>query len=623
MKHVQAIVMALLCCPILLSGQTHKTKETPASSQSSHDKSDRKPSPEDAHRDVMVELLNSKVERLERQMQQMQQSLSERDIQLQQSQATAAAAQAAANAANERATRAEETIGTSYQQLSNLQGAVADLKQSSVTTQKSIADGVKANIESQSSLHFMGVTLKPGGFLAGETVWRRRGIGGDINTQFTGIPFAGQTAGTLSEFNVSARQSRLSLLAEGHIPGGVMRGYYETDFLSSGTTSNDNQSNSYTMRTRQLWGQAQFGPSWTFTAGQTWSLATEYKSGSGLSPRNEAIPMTIDAQYNAGFTWARQAGFRVVRTMGKQFAVGFAAEEPQTLNIGGHNLAPLVYQQAGNSGGLYNATANYSFNRAPDLILKVSADPHFGHYELFAIGRFFRDRIYPDVCWTSTGVSVITGASCSKVTTFPTLISTAGAANSKTEGGGVGANARVTLLHQLDVGAHVLIGDGIGRYSTSTLPDVTGQPDGSLEPLKGGSGLGSLEWHRWPRLDLYGYYGGEYVAREFYVNPAGTLTGYGAPTNVTRGCQTEAPPAASPNGGGNVPGSPSSCTADNRNIQEGTIGYWYRLYKGDRGTLQQGFQFSYVARHTWLGAGGSPKAIDDMWFASFRYYLPQ
>jgi hypothetical protein len=77
-----------------------------------------------------------------------------------------------------------------------------------------------------------------------------------------------------------------------------------------------------------------------------------------------------------------------------------------------------------------------------------------------------------------------------------------------------------------------------------------------------------------------------------------------------------------------VPGSATNCSADNRNIQEGTFGYWYRFYQGGRGTLQQGIQYSYAVRHTWQGIGVnglgfSPKAIDNMIFTSFRYYFPK
>jgi len=198
------------------------------------------------------------------------------------------------------------------------------------------------------------------------------------------------------------------------------------------------------------------------------------------------------------------------------------------------------------------------------------------------------------------------------------------------------------LNKRLDIGAHVLAGSGIGRYSTTTLSDMTLHADGSLEPLSAGSALGSLEFHATPRLDIYGYYGGEYVKRAYYWNglydQSGTaatnptyglpiLVGYGAPTNVVTGCNVEATPSGS--GSVSLPGTATNCNADTRNIQEGTVGYWFRFYKGSKGTLQQGFQYSYLVRHTWLGIGdplnsvsGSPKAVNNMWFTSFRYYLP-
>jgi hypothetical protein len=299
------------------------------------------------------------------------------------------------------------------------------------------------------------------------------------------------------------------------------------------------------------------------------------------------------------------------------------------LNIGGHNLPTIAYQQAGNAGGLYNPTANYSFNWAPDVLAKIAYEPAWGHFEVFGIGRFFRDRVFPNG-------PLPPGAP------QPTTTSALGAFTDKTEGGGLGANGRVSLFrNRFDIGAHILAGDGVGRYSTSTLPDATAHPDGSLELLAGGSALGSVEWHATPRLDLYGYYGGEYAKRAWYNTgylntTAGPtlgqpiLAGYGAPTNAVYGCYTEVLPVSSPNGGGNVPGSAANCNADTRNIQEGTLGYWFRLYRGTHGTLQQGIQYSYTERHSWQGIGdpaaglpNSPKAIENMWFTSFRYYLPQ
>jgi hypothetical protein len=423
------------------------------------------------------------------------------------------------------------------------------------------------------------------------------------------------------------------MLFEGKLDNVKIGGYYEGDFLSAGTTSNNNQSNSYTFRQRQLWAQDALASGWTITGGQMWSLATEYRSG--LTNNKEAIPMTIDAQYTVGFTWERQYGFRVVKDIRDKFWAGFAVEESQTLNIGGHNLPALLYQQAGNGGGLYNSTANYSFNYAPDLIAKVVAEPGFGHYEIFGVGRFFRARAFPNDSYS------------------PATPSAAGAFTSKTDGGGLGANARFPLFaRKLEVGVHGLVGNGIGRYGTTTLPDATAHPDGTLELLVGGSALGSVEWHALSRLDLYAYYGGEYDKRAFYPTglfntvppklptdpPLGQpiIAGYGAPTNIVIGCSMEVVPVSSPNGGGLVLGSALGCSADNRNIQEGTLGYWFRFYKGLKGTLQQGIQYSYAERHTWQGVGlaanpvtgtpaipGSPKANDNMFWTSFRYYLPQ
>jgi hypothetical protein len=76
--------------------------------------------------------------------------------------------------------------------------------------------------------------------------------------------------------------------------------------------------------------------------------------------------------------------------------IGGSVEEAQTLNIGGHNLPTLTYQQTGNPGGLYSPTSNYSFNYAPDLIAKAAYENNWGHFEVFGIGRFFRDRVFPN-----------------------------------------------------------------------------------------------------------------------------------------------------------------------------------------------------------------------------------
>lgn len=570
--------------------------------------------------------MNERLQTLQRKYDDLERRTAVRDAELELARKDVAAAKVEATHANEVTVQALGADGSTARKMAE---EVSDLKATATTLTSKVETTQQETrkLLHPETIHFRGIELTPGGYLAAETVNRQRATGGDVNTQFNGIPFAGTTAGVLSEFNASGRQSRISLLAEGQLPSAKLRGYFEADFLGAGTTSNDNQSNSYPLRLRQAWAQAQLNSGWTLTGGQMWSLATEYRHG--LANLSEAIPLTIDAQYNVGFTWERQYGFRVVKQVGRRLWIGGAVEEAQTLNIGGRNLPTIAYQQAGNAGGLYSPTSNYSFNFAPDLIAKIAYEDNRAHLEIFGIGRFFRDRVFPNG-------SVPPGAQ------QPTTVSAQGAYTVKTEGGGAGANARISLFaKRLDLGAHALLGNGVGRYGTGTLPDATAHPDGSLQLLTGGSALGSAEWHATPRFDLYAYYGGEYAKRAWYKTQytnttAGPtfgqpiLTGYGAPTNVVSGCYTEVLPTASSNGGGNVPGAAVNCNADTRNLQEGTFGFWFRFYKGTHGTLQQGIQYSYAVRHTWQGIGdinnnlpNSPKAINNMWFTSFRYYLPQ
>ena len=543
-------------------------------------------------------------QQMQTQIDALKQQLADRDAQVAAAQQAAQAAQQSAQAAASQASAAESANSANTQAVTNLQTSVGDIKTTTAPVQAQQTE-LKKQVMEPTTLHYKGITLTPGGFLAAETVWRQRGIGGDINTQFTGIPFSGASAGKLSEFNGSGRQSRLSLLAEGKNDDWTYRGYYEADFLSAGVTSNGNESNSYTLRQRQVWAQAQSDGGWAFTGGQMWSMLTENKQG--ITNRTEATPMTIDPQYNVGFVWARQYGFRVTKDFGDKLWLGLAAEEAQATNVGCHTpssipaiCTAIAYQIAGNTGGLYDNQSNYSYNLLPDFVGKAVFEPGFGHYELEGVITTFRDRYFPNA--TATPPSAV------------------GALNQTTAGGGLGASGRWSLAHKtVDVGFKGLLGAGIERYGSSTLPEVTVKPNGALEPLRGGSALATVELHPGPKLDVYANFGVDYVEKAVYqlVIASGPVDyGYGSPNQNTTGCQTEAPPS------GGLTTSPANCTADNRAIGEGTLGYWYRFYKGSKGTLQQGLQFSYVQRSTWQGTGGSPKATDAMIFSSFRYYIP-
>ncbi len=509
------------------------------------------------------------------------------------------------------------------------------------------------------AIQFKGITLTPGGFMAAETVWRQKALGSDINTPFNGVPFSGASAAHISEFNASGRQSRISMLMEGKLDNVKIGGYYEMDFLSAGATSNNNQSNSYTMRQRQFWAQAAFNNGWTVTGGQQWSLLTE--TTTGMDNRTENLPMTIDAQYNVGFSWARQFGFRVTKNFNHKVWLGFAVEEPQaTLTVHGNPTAqaaapPLTCTTPGvngcsatgtitiNSnptfnnfllgsfgagGGLYNVLGNYAFNPAPDLIFKAVFEPGFGHYEVFGVLSQFRDRVFPCVPLTGTTPP----GTCASIT------SAAGALNDSRTGGGAGANARWALLNKhVDLGLHFFGGDGIGRYGSVGLPDATTRPNGTLALLRNYQALGTLQLHPGKKLDVYFNVGGEFTNRAQYIKSGTTPNdGYGALGFSNAGCLTETLPLTGPSSSTNtgvptgvggatgfIPGPLGSCTGDTRRVVEGTVGFWYRFYNGPKGKTQFGVQYSNYIRNTFSGASSlEPHADQNMIFTSFRYYLP-
>ena len=82
-----------------------------------------------------------------------------------------------------------------------------------------------------------GVKVTLGGFLAAEGVWRQRNETADMGSNFGAIPYPFSPMFNENEFRASARQSRISLKAEGQIdPYQKLWGYYEMDFLGVGTT---------------------------------------------------------------------------------------------------------------------------------------------------------------------------------------------------------------------------------------------------------------------------------------------------------------------------------------------------------------------------------------------------
>ena len=628
MKAIAAVVVAAG----VTSAYAYQAAPAPAKKSTKHTAAKPKPAP--AATAAEVQELRQE---MQNQINTLKQQLSDRDTQLRQAQDAAAAAQAAANRAQAAANAQQQALTENASAVTTLQSTVGDLKSNQASLATTIQDNqtsIKKAIENPDSLHYKGIEITPGGFMAAETVYRSRATGGDIATPFSAIPFDGTNAAHLSEWYSTARQSRVSMMAMGKTDWGTLRGYVEADFLGAAVTSNNNQSNSYVLRQRVVWAQAALNNGWGFTGGQLWSLATEDKKGLSNLSGDIMTPQTIDPNYNAGFVWTRQYGFRVTYSAPK-FAVGIAAENPQVLGPGGTvSLNPGVaylWGQPGNNGGLDNGAASgastvtpscttngttvtctpvvlplvttYAINPAPDFIAKIAFDPGWGHYEVFGISRLFRDRVFNYT--TTAGVNTITSAR-----------------NDTGGGGGLGGSLRVPLFNKhLDAGLKGLWGTGMGRYGNTTIADVTVKPNGTFSPLHSFSALSTLEWHATPRMEIYANYGGDYIGKTIYVTSAGKLGGYGLGEAFT-GCGTEPLPT-----GTGFPAANSGCTGQTRDVQEGTVGYWYDFYRGPKGRLRQGFQYSYSERFIWDNLAltpdhVSPKGIENMFWTSFRYYLP-
>ncbi len=523
--------------------------------------------------------------------------------------------QAAAADAASKAAAAQAQASQQQQSVTELKGDVAALKTDVSNTLQEGPPTVKSELEGPLTIRFKGLSITPGGFVAAETVRRSKALGADVSTPFNSLPLPGASQSKESEFFGSARQSRPTVYLLGHLKSAELSGYVSGDFLSSGVTSTATQTNSYTLRLRQAWGQAKFNNGWSFLGGQMWSLVTENQRGirpsDDAGKTNDARPKTIDSGYNVGFSYARQYGLRVTKNFGNKLWLAAAIENPQATATLHNNADNFLLGEAGD-GKSYNSSGTYSFNPSPDIIAKVAYDPGFGHYEIFGLYDRFADRVFP--CGDVSAKTLCGGSTAAG----PNVL---GAYNSSKNGGGVGANARWNFYHKHIVfGLHGFGGSGIGRYGPGSLPDLTVNANGTLALIREYQGLGTLEWHG-TKLDLYAYGGTEYASRTATdADPVtGKQVGYGNPLFVNSGCYTETLPGA---GTGFTPGTLANCVGDTRALIEGTGGFWYRFYNGPAGRVQLGGQYSYVTRNTWSGVGGAPRSIDGMVLTSLRYYLP-
>jgi len=438
------------------------------------------------------------------------------------------------------------------------------------------------------------VTVALGGFLASEGVYRSRSTTADIGSNFTQIPWESQSNAHYSETRFTARQSRLTVLATGDVNSDTHLTFWnEMDFLGNAQTGNSNESNSYNLRIRNMYTTVDWDSlGLQVLAGQNWSLATA--NTHGITPRNELVPATIEAQYVVGFNWARQPQLRVTKNWNKEFWAAVSIENPQTTFAGNAAAATGITVVNNHAGGglLYNGT-NFSINHIPDVIGKVAWEPFIDgaqplHVEVYGLYRDFYDRIY-------TAAGNVIG-------------SPVGNQNADRSGGGVGGTITYNAIPKmLDLQATALTGSGIGRYGSGQLPDVTFRPDGTLAPIQETTWMVGGTLHATPLLDIYAYGGQEQQHAKYWQVGASTI-GLGSPTLNLAACVA-------------VDSASGSCPANIETTNQINVGTWWRMYQGKFGSFRLGAQYSYIHITGFGGAGGiKPTTDDSMVFTSIRYY---
>ena len=479
-------------------------------------------------------------------------------------------------------------------------------------------------------LIFGGLTITPGGFVNVNGFYRTRNLQSDVTTPFGGIPTNNNNLAHVNESHISIRQSRAALLVEAPIAKNyLVAGYGEFDLNAAGTTSNETQTNSFVPRVRNLYASLDANDYGLHVlAGQNWSLITA--NSKGITPRNEVLPAGEDSGVLAGYSYGRIPQIRIVKDFDKKLWIALDAELAQSSGLNGAcgtlvsntsvpaaAASPNSIAANGNTGvaaGSCQAIGSGSFaqggqsqqfslNTVPDVLGKVA-------YEATIAGR--------DVHLEAVGIyqnstSYVNYSGSPFVAASPYAFST----EHNSSSGGVGGAVVATILPgRLDILAKADYGRGLGRYTSSGVQDATVTADGVVHGVRGLSVMAGGIAHLTPSFDVYAYAGFDQVQR-MYTTAGGNQVGFGQTGGVN-------------NTGCNVLGG--TCQGATKRVQELTIGFSDKIYKGAFGQVTAGVQYEYVQRILFGGTANangiataanpftSARAEDQIVFTSLKYF---
>jgi hypothetical protein len=426
--------------------------------------------------------------------------------------------------------------------------------------------------------------ITPIGFMDFTGYWRSKDVGSGIGTNFGSIPYNYTSTDVLSESRLNMQNSRFGFRVDAPVAGAHVIGYMEADFLGNNPTNVAVSTNSNTLRSRLYFVDIRKGH-WELLGGQSWSLITPGRSGISPLPQDVFYTLDVDVNYQAGLAWGRIPELRGVYHASDAVAFAVALDSPEQY-IGGSSGGGAITLPAADglttlSGTQLDngATTLAVPNLVPDVIAKLAIDPSPRvHLEIGGIERQFK-------IWNPS----------------PAVDNTFSAT-----GLGGFVNFGLEVVPGLRILGNGFYGSGIGRYIFGQAPDLIVNADGSITTVTAGSTVDGFEFTH-GAATLYAYYGGMYIDQ---TESQASLAA-GAPACTTaKTCV-----------GYGYPGSPS---AQNKWIQEGTIGFIHSFWKNPKvGALSLMGQYSYLARAPWaIPANGSTDAHVNMVFLNLRYTLP-
>jgi len=423
--------------------------------------------------------------------------------------------------------------------------------------------------ESPLSFRIGGAQFTPGGFMDFTSIFRSTNTGNPGGTNFFAIPFNNQVQGHLTENRFTAQNSRINLKVSEKFGKNDVTGFVESDFLGNDAANVFVTSNSHTFRLRHYFLDLK-RDKWEFLAGQVWSWLNPNRNGVSPYSADVFFSQNVDFNYQVGLTWTRAPQFRAVYHANDNWALGIALENPEQFTGQGEVTFPTLLNAA--LGVQFDAANNSGTpNLHPDIIPKIA-------YDTDVDGKHFHVEL------------------AGLVTTVKTFNPITNQTNTSTGGGGLLAT-NLELVKNFRLIGHVFHSDGGGRYIFGSGPQAVVRPDGTISLVHASSGIAGFEWQATPKTAFYGYYGGDYFQRNFFLDTNAKFIGFGFP---------------------------GSANNNNKTIQEGTLGWTQTFWRNPQyGAVQLMTQYSYLTRAPWFVALGAPKnAHLSMAWVNLRYTLP-